>query len=57
MKSEKNLLVIDNRTESEFSVAHIPGSLNIPPESFPLIASLLPADKGTPLIFYCSGLS
>ncbi len=57
LKSEKKTVIIDNRTEIEFSSGHIPGSFNIPLQNIPVITSFLPSDKGTPLIFYCGGYS
>jgi len=57
MKSEKKLVIIDNRTEMEYSSGHIPGASNIPQQNLPMITSFLPADKDTPLIFYCGGYS
>jgi len=57
IKKEKKLVVIDNRTEFEYSSGHIPGAVNIPQQDFPVIASLLPADKDAPLVFYCGGYS
>lgn len=57
LKSEKQPVIIDNRTEIEFSSGHIPGASNIPLQNIPVITSFLPSDKGTPLIFYCGGYS
>jgi len=57
MKKEKKLVIVDNRTELEYLSGHIPGSLNIPQQNFPTIVSFLPADKDTPLVFYCAGYS
>ena len=57
MKSDKKLVIIDNRTEMEYSSGHIPGASNIPQQNFPMITSFLPADKDTPLVFYCGGYS
>jgi rhodanese-related sulfurtransferase len=57
LKGEKKPVIIDNRTEMEFSYGHIPGAINIPQQNFPIIASFLPSDKDTPLIFYCGGYS
>lgn len=57
MKSEKKLVIIDNRTEFEYASGHIPGASNIPPQNIPMIGSFLPADKDAPLLFYCGGYS
>jgi len=57
IQKEKKLVIIDNRTEFEYSSGHIPGAMNIPQHDFRMIASFLPADKDTPLVFYCGGYS
>lgn len=57
MRSENKLVIIDNRTEMEYSSGHIPGASNIPEQNLPIITSFLPADKDTPLVFYCGGYS
>ena len=57
MKSETRLVIIDNRTEIEYSSGRLPGASNIPPQNIPMITSFLPADKDTPLVFYCGGYS
>ncbi len=57
IQKETKLVIIDNRTEFEYSSGHIPGAVNIPQQAFPMLASFLPADKHIPLIFYCSGSS
>ncbi len=49
------LLIIDNRSEFEFSYSRIPKAVNIPQEKFPFLATLLPQDKDTPMVFYCRG--
>ncbi len=56
-KSAAKLVIIDNRTEMEYASGRIPGAFNIPPQNIPMIASFLPADKDTPLVFYCGGYS
>lgn len=47
-------MVIHVLSEIEFSVQHIPGSVNIPIHKV-ADSDKLPADKSTPLIFYCMG--
>jgi predicted sulfurtransferase len=47
--------VVDTRTEYEFRKGHIPGAVNIPPEKFDVIGSLLPGDKNAHIVFYCRG--
>lgn len=55
METEKRLLIVDNRTILEYASGHIPGALHIPQEEFYRLASLLPPEKDTPIVFYCRG--
>lgn len=53
-----DLLVIDNRTDTEFNGGHIAGAINISsPASnqFRNLVAMLPDDKRIPLVFYCRG--
>ncbi len=52
---KKQVAVIDARSEKEFREGHVPGSLNVPPEKVGIIATLLPRDKDSLIIFYCRG--
>jgi len=49
------LVIIDNRSGFEFSYSRIPKAINIPQERFSSLATLLPKDKDTPIVFYCRG--
>ncbi len=50
--------VVDTRTEYEYrQEGHLPGAVNIPPYEFGKLSTLLPADKGTEVVFYCRGLA
>jgi rhodanese-related sulfurtransferase len=49
--------VVDTRTEYEYRQGHLPGSVNIPPYEFDKLSTLLPADKGAEVVFYCRGLA
>ena len=51
------LVVVDTRTEYEYRQGHLPGAVNIPPYEFGKLSTLLPADKGTEVVFYCRGLA
>ncbi len=44
--------VIDVNSRASWREAHVPGARNLDPAAF--AASELPADPGTPLVFYCS---
>lgn len=55
MEKEKRLVVVDNRSALEYASGHIPGAIHIPQEEFSRIASHLPAEKDTPIVFYCRG--
>jgi len=48
--------VVDTRTAYEYRQGHLPGSVNIPHYEFDKLSRLLPADKGTEVVFYCRGL-
>ena len=48
--------VIDARPfKRKYAKGHVPGALSIPNSSFKKEATKLPADKKSPLIFYCGG--
>jgi rhodanese-related sulfurtransferase len=57
MDANKQVVVVDARSEEEFREGHIPKSINIPPEKLGMIASLLPKDKKALIVFYCRGVS
>jgi len=43
--------VVDVNARHSWLQARVPGALNLPPE---FDAAMLPADRATPLVFYCS---
>jgi rhodanese-related sulfurtransferase len=49
-------LLVDSRPRRVASKGMIPGAVNIPDSEFDKLTGQLPADKATPLIFYCGGL-
>jgi len=49
------LMLVDTRTEYEFRKGRIPGAVNIPPNKFSELATLLPPDKDVLVVFYCRG--
>lgn len=51
-----NAVLIDARPARVFGKGSIPGAINIPETQFDKEAGKLPADKATPLIFFCGGL-
>ena len=55
MEKEERLVVVDNRSALEYASGHIPGAIHLPEEEFPRIASYLPPEKDTPIVFYCRG--
>ena len=55
MDSEKQLVLVDCRSDQEFAQGHIPKAINIPPEKVSEIGALLPKSKTVPLVFYCRG--
>lgn len=50
------VVLIDARPARVFAQGAIPTAINIPDSQFDKHLDLLPADKATPLIFYCGGL-
>jgi len=48
--------LIDARPRRVAEKGMIPGAINIPDSEFDKLVAQLPADKATPLIFYCGGL-
>ena len=52
------LTMIDSRPkERKFDKGHIPGAISIPDLQFDKLVDRLPADKASPLYFYCEGLT
>lgn len=57
MGSGKKMVVVDSRPKArKYNKGHIPGAISIPDTSFDTMTDKLPADKATPLYFYCGGL-
>lgn len=53
-----NFVLVDSRPTKRYDDAHIPGAISIQPDDVEgKGAALLPADKTTPLIFYCGGVT
>jgi predicted sulfurtransferase len=55
MDEKAPFLLVDNRSEYEYSDVRIPGAVNIPQEQFKHLDELLPKDKTFPIVFYCRG--
>lgn len=55
ISSKQNVLIIDSRPMPAYEEAHIPGAKALPAPSFEKFQNVLPADKNTPIIFYCVG--
>jgi rhodanese-related sulfurtransferase len=52
-----DLVLIDSRPKrKKYDKGHIPTALSIPDSQFAKMQDQLPADKDTPLVFYCGGL-
>ena len=51
-RKEDNAVLLDVRTEEEFSEGHIEGSLNLPIGEIDRAATLIP-DKSVPIYVYC----
>ena len=52
MRSVDNAVLLDVRTEEEYSAGHIPGSTNVPVEKIEKVVNVI-ADKNTPVYVYC----
>ena len=54
---KKGVVIVDSRPAArQYDPGHIPGAINIPDTQFDKLATKLPADKNTLLLFYCGGL-
>ncbi|NMF96081.1 rhodanese-like domain-containing protein [Aromatoleum toluolicum] len=52
------LTLVDSRPkERKYDKGHIPGAISLPDSQFDKLVDRLPADKASPLYFYCEGLS
>lgn len=52
------LTLIDSRPkERKYDKGHIPGAISLPDSDFEKMLDRLPADKNSPLYFYCEGFS
>jgi hypothetical protein len=50
MLGQPGVFLFDANTEEVYRKGHLPGARYLPPRFDPKV---LPADKGTPLVFYC----
>lgn len=51
------IVLVDSRPKArQYDKGHIPGAISIPDSDFDKMTDKLPADKATPLYFYCGGL-
>jgi rhodanese-related sulfurtransferase len=51
------MVLVDSRPKArQYDKGHIPGAISIPDSEFDKLTAKLPADKATPLYFYCGGL-
>lgn len=56
LDEKEKVLLVDARPKRVFEKGAIPGAINIPDSEFDKHIDKLPADKATPLIYYCGGL-
>lgn len=56
LDDKEKVALIDARPKRVFDKGAIPGAINIPDSEFDKHVDQLPADKATPLIYYCGGL-
>lgn len=58
LESDPKVFLIDSRPLPRYNQAHLPGAHSIPQAALEeKQASILPADTGTPLVFYCGGVT
>lgn len=57
MAKGEQYMLIDSRPSSKFLEGAIPSSISIPDSQFAKKTGMLPADKNTPLAFYCGGFA
>lgn len=55
LDKKTKVVVVDARTAEEYRIGHIPGAVNVPPDSLDRIEAILPRDKKVTLVFYCRG--
>ena len=52
------MIIVDSRPKRpKFDKGHIPSAISIPDTQFDKLKGKLPADKSTPLVFYCGGFT
>ncbi|NMG28518.1 rhodanese-like domain-containing protein [Aromatoleum evansii] len=52
------MALVDSRPkERKYDKGHIPGAISLPDSQFDKLVDRLPADKASPLYFYCEGLT
>ena len=56
LDKKTKLVLVDARSEQEYSQGHIPLSVNIPPDKVGSISTLLPKNKKIVIVFYCRGV-
>lgn len=57
MDKNANMIIIDSRPKKrKYDKGHIPGAISLPDSQFDQLTAQLPADKSTPLYFYCGGV-
>jgi rhodanese-related sulfurtransferase len=55
---DNTAVIVDARPKRpKFDKGHIPSAISIPDTQFDKLKGKLPADKATPLIFYCGGFT
>lgn len=54
--TKAKVVIVDSRpTARKYAKGHVPTAISIPTRTFDKLTNLLPAEKSTPLIFYCGG--
>jgi rhodanese-related sulfurtransferase len=55
IEAKEKFLLIDSRNPSEYKEGHYPGAISVYDKDMEANKAKFPADKNTPLVFYCNG--
>lgn len=55
LDDKQGVVIVDARIASEYAEGHLPGALNTDGKHVEQLPNVLPANKTTPVLFYCNG--
>jgi len=53
--TKEKFVLVDSRNPSEYKEGHYPGAISVYDKDMEASKAKFPADKSTPLVFYCNG--